>query len=312
MTTGELVLKNVKWEQFADAIAKGKNRADAYMQVYGMKERRTAQAAACRMFKSKDVIDRITFLSNGKMKYPKTPKSGKPKELNLQTVIQTCQEVLDTSESNPQKLQAILVLNKLGVFDGETKGDKGRMDPASICAWLAQFAGAPAENLAKIPGGLKGMLKSLMELTGTTNEDLIAELTDKPNMEKKDEGEHFGVGEGAQESGKINGEGLAVPEEAAGENPPKPSKPSESEPLDFEKEIDEAVDDETLVETITAPVEPEKPSEAMRERLAPALAVGEGFAPSPILENINAVLENENKAFNQVLDKLAEEGRAEF
>jgi hypothetical protein len=169
------------------------------------------------------------------------------------------------------------------------------MDPASICAWLAQFAGAPAENLAKIPGGLKGMLKSLMELTGTTNADLIAELTDSK----------------ASENPMLAGTETPV---ATGETV-KPDT-NGAEPLDFEKEIDETVDDETLVETIKAPTEPEKPSEAMQERLAPALAVGEetdGFSPSPILANINTVLESNNKVFNQALDKLAEEdGRVEF
>ena len=188
MALGELILKNVKWEQFADAIAKGKTRADAYMQVYGMKERRVAQSAACRMFKSKAIIDRIAFLSCGKIKYslPRLSKSGKSNDVNLQSVIKTCQEVIETSESTPQKLKAIEVLNKLGVFDGETKGDKGRMDPASICAWLAQFAGAPAEHLAKMPGGLKGMLKGLMELTGTMPDQLIEVLKTMGSVPARD------------------------------------------------------------------------------------------------------------------------------
>lgn len=184
MMPGETVLKKPAWETLASAMAGGKSREEAYMQAYGSGDSKTASRCVCRLLKNTAITDRITFLTNGRIKFSKQlPKSGKSNEVNLQSVIKTCQEVIETSESTPQKLKAIEVLNKLGVFDGETKGDKGRMDPAAICAWLAQFAGAPAENLKKIPGGLKGMLKALMELTGATKDELVAELMDSKASE---------------------------------------------------------------------------------------------------------------------------------
>jgi len=63
----------------------------------------------------------------------------------IESVIRTCQEVIEDSESTPQKLKAIEVLNKLGVFDNESKTIQ-RMDPAALCEYLAQFASHPARS----------------------------------------------------------------------------------------------------------------------------------------------------------------------
>ncbi|MCX6993047.1 MAG: hypothetical protein NT011_07885 [Kiritimatiellaeota bacterium] len=174
MKPGNQILSNPQWEQFAEAMAAGKSRAKSYMQAYGIKNRKAAMDCAWRLLKHTEINDRITFLSKKRQQKRVTTDPGKG--INLQSVINTCQEVIETSESNPQKLKAIEVLNKLGVFDNEIKNDGNRMDPASICAYLDQFAAAPAEHLAQIPGGLPWMMKKCMELTSTTWEQVKAAL----------------------------------------------------------------------------------------------------------------------------------------
>jgi hypothetical protein len=186
MPKGDMVLKKPEWEVFAAAVAEGKKRNDAYADAFGGTNRKSTYAMSCRLLKRKEITDRITFLSKGRFKFARAPTDPN-KDINLQSVIKTCQEVIDTSESVPQRLKAIEVLNKLGVFDGDAKDNKGRMDPAAICAWLAQFAGHPAENLAKIPDGLKGMLTALMELTGMNPTGLMIILDDIRNEQKPSE-----------------------------------------------------------------------------------------------------------------------------
>jgi len=224
-------LPNSLWEKFAQEIKSGHSRTEAYMSTYGITDRTKASRSAWRLMQNEAIKGRVVFLS---------PLAVK-EEVDLKSVIHTCQTVIEDSESTPQKLKAIEVLNKLGVFDNESKTIQ-RMDPAALCEYLAQFASHPARELEHIPGGLSGLMKRLIALTGASKESMIEalnEATDEATDVKVD---------------------VKAPEEVE-------DKDDEDFPMD-----EDTQDDETLVETIDAPAEGE-PSEAMKEKLAPALEV---------------------------------------
>ena len=231
-TPGSEPLRIEKQEKYAQAVAAGLSETVAYMRVYEMHDRKVAMRSVYRIKKNTATMNRIEFLKKG--------KSGefKSEGVDLKSAIETCKDVIDRSDSMPQRMKAIEVLNKLGVFDGENKDDGKRMDPSAICEYLARFAGNPAKELGMIPGGLKGMLVRLMELTGATYaqmRDALSELATSP----------------ASEPSKL-------PEDP-------PDKPDEDGDLE---------DDETLVPVITAApstAEEQEISEAMALRLKPAL-----------------------------------------
>ena len=224
-----LPLPKPEWERFAQEIKGGKSRTESYMAAYGTTDRTLASKSAWRLMQNDQIKGRVIFLS---------PLAVK-EEVDLKSVIHTCQTVIEDSESTPQKLKAIEVLNKLGVFDNESKTIQ-RMDPAALCEYLAQFASHPARELEHIPGGLSGLMKRLIALTGASKESMIEalnEATDEATDVKVD---------------------VKAPEEVE-------DKDDEDFPMD-----EDTQDDETLVETIDAPADGE-PSEAMKEKLAPAL-----------------------------------------
>ena len=220
-----LPLPKPEWERFAQEIKGGKSRTESYMAAYGTTDRTLASKSAWRLMQNDQIKGRVIFLS---------PLAVK-EEVDLKSVIHTCQTVIEDSESTPQKLKAIEVLNKLGVFDNESKTIQ-RMDPAALCEYLAQFASHPARELEHIPGGLSGLMKRLIALTGASKESMIEALNEATDV-------------------KVD---VKAPEEVE-------DKDDEDFPMD-----EDTQDDETLVETIDAPPEGE-PSEAMREKLAPAL-----------------------------------------
>jgi len=222
-----LPLPKPEWERFAQEIKGGKSRTESYMAAYGTTDRTLASKSAWRLMQNDQIKGRVIFLS---------PLAVK-EEVDLKSVIHTCQTVIEDSESTPQKLKAIEVLNKLGVFDNESKTIQ-RMDPAALCEYLAQFASHPARELEHIPGGLSGLMKRLIALTGASKESMIEALNEATDV-------------------KVD---VKAPEEVE-------DKDDEDFPVD-----EETQDDETLVETIDAPAEGE-PSEAMKEKLAPALEV---------------------------------------
>ena len=221
-----LPLPKPEWEKFAQEIKSGKSRTESYMLAYGTTDRTLASKSAWRLMQNDQIKGRVIFLS---------PLAVK-EEVDLKSVIHTCQEVIEDGESTPQKLKAIEVLNKLGVFDNESKTIQ-RMDPAAMCEYLAQFASHPARELEHIPGGLSGLMKRLMDLTGASKEAMLEALNEATGVkvEVKDDDDDFPEDEDTQ-------------------------------------------DDETLVETIDAPQEPEVEGgeeweERMKEKLAPALEV---------------------------------------
>ena len=220
-------LPNSLWEKFAQEIKSGHSRTEAYMSTYGITDRTKASRSAWRLMQNEAIKGRVVFLS---------PLAVK-EEVDLKSVIHTCQTVIEDSESTPQKLKAIEVLNKLGVFDNESKTIQ-RMDPAALCEYLAQFASHPARELEHIPGGLSGLMKRLIALTGASKESMLEALNEATGVKVEDK---------AMEDVK--------------------DKDDEDFPMD-----EDTQDDETLVETIDAPPEGE-PSEAMKEKLAPALEV---------------------------------------
>ena len=220
-------LPNSLWEKFAQEIKSGHSRTEAYMSTYGITDRTKASRSAWRLMQNEAIKGRVVFLS---------PLAVK-EEVDLKSVIHTCQTVIEDSESTPQKLKAIEVLNKLGVFDNESKTIQ-RMDPAALCEYLAQFASHPARELEHIPGGLSGLMKRLIALTGASKESMLEALNEATGVKVEDK---------AMEDVK--------------------DKDDEDFPVD-----EETQDRETLVETIDAPPEGE-PSDAMKEKLAPALEV---------------------------------------
>jgi len=232
-------LPNSLWEKFAQEIKSGHSRTEAYMSTYGITDRTKASRSAWRLMQNEAIKGRVIFLS---------PLAVK-EEVDLKSVIHTCQEVIEGKESTtPQRLKAIEVLNKLGVFDNESKTIK-RMDPAALCEYLAQFASHSARELEHIPGGLSGLMKRLMDLTGASKGAMRDALEEATGVVFQAVGM---VKDVDKETGKFR-------------EPEPPPLSDDDFPVD-----EDAQDDETLVETIDAPPEGE-PSEAMKEKLAPAL-----------------------------------------
>ena len=234
-----LPLPKPEWERFAQEIKSGKSRTESYMAAYGTTDRTLASKSAWRLMQNEAIKGRVIFLS---------PLAVK-EEVDLKSVIHTCQEVIEGSESTPQRLKAIEVLNKLGVFDNDSK-TINRMDPASLCEYLAQFKNNPERELEHIPGGLSGLMRRLMDLTGASK--------------------------GAMREALEEAIGVAPPTPATAE----PTKPEPDGDEEFPDDED-AQDAETLSEVIDAPQEPEAGceeneeewEERMKERLAPALEV---------------------------------------
>jgi len=249
MTTNtSLPLPKPEWEKFAQEIKSGKSRTESYMAAYGTTDRTLASKSAWRLMQNEAIKGRVVFLS---------PLAVK-EEVDLKSVIHTCQTVIEDSESTPQKLKAIEVLNKLGVFDNESKTIQ-RMDPAAMCEYLAQFASHPARELEHIPGGLSGLMKRLMDLTGANKGAMRDALEEATGVVFQAVGM---VKDVDKETGKFR--------------EPEPLPLSDD---DFPEDED-TQDDETLAETIDAPQEPEVEGEEewearmrMREKLAPALEV---------------------------------------
>ena len=233
-------LPNSLWEKFAQEIKSGKSRTESYMAAYGTTDRTLASKSAWRLMQNDQIKGRVIFLS---------PLAVK-EEVDLKSVIHTCQTVIEDSESTPQKLKAIEVLNKLGVFDNESKTIQ-RMDPAALCEYLAQFASHPARELEHIPGGLSGLMKRLIALTGASKGAMRDALEEATGVVFQAVGM---VKDVDKETGKFR-------------EPEPPPLSDEDFPMD-----EDTQDDETLVETIDAPADGE-PSEAMKEKLAPALEV---------------------------------------
>jgi len=248
-----LPLPKPEWERFAQEIKSGKSRTESYMAAYGTTDRTLASKSAWRLMQNDQIKGRVVFLS---------PLAVK-EEVDLKSVIHTCQEVIEDSESTPQKLKAIEVLNKLGVFDNESK-TINRMDPAAMCEYLAQFASHPATELEHIPGGLSGLMKRLMDLTGASKgamRDALEEAT----------------GVVFQAVGMVKD----VDKDTDKFKEPEPLPLSDE---DFPEDED-TQDEEILPEIIDAPPDPgpepkpepeeneEEWEERMKERLAPALAV---------------------------------------
>lgn len=236
---GEAVLLRDKWEQYAKLVAGGTGATAAYMRVYEIADRKAAAISACRFGKNAAIQDRIEYL---KQRRAASDKNG----IDLRSVIDTCKEVIETSESTPQRLKAIEVLNKLKIFDGEKNEDRP-MDPAAICEYLAGFAGLPGGEISKVPGGLAGMVKRLMDLTGAKKEEIRDALDGVKTVVATD----------------VENNGEKEDEEEADDD-------EKSDPFFDEDEI---VDDGTLVETMKANVskEDQELSEAMKIRLKPAL-----------------------------------------
>jgi len=224
-----LPLPKPEWERFAQEIKGGKSRTESYMLAYGTTDRTLASKSAWRLMQNEAIKGRVIFLS---------PLAVK-EEVDLKSVIHTCQEVIEDSESTPQKLKAIEVLNKLGVFDNESK-TVHRMDPGAMCEYLAQFASHPATELEHIPGGLSGLMRRLMDLTGASKgamRDALEEATGE-KVEIKDDDDDFPEDEDTQDDETLK---------EVIDAPPEPEEKGEENEEEWE--------------------------ERMKEKLAPALAV---------------------------------------
>lgn len=167
------VLENLRWERVCRGIAAGEEPVDAYLTVFKGRSHRDAQARVTTMLAQPGVQDRLKFLTS---KREELEKEGVRNGVDLKRVIRACQDIIEDQNSKPtDKTTAINTLDKLGVFDNETKDDGvQRMDPGAVCEYLATFAAHPASELARIPGGLAGLVKRLMELTGAKAAEIEA------------------------------------------------------------------------------------------------------------------------------------------
>ena len=248
MNPGADILRTENHEKYAQAVASGLGETRAYMRVYEQADRKAAMRAVYRIRKNDAITARIKFL--------RLTRSSKLNSdgVDLRSAIMTCKEVLETSDSSPQKMKAIEVLNKLGVFDGESKRDGKRMDPGAVCEYLATYAGKSVKELALVPGGIKGLLVRLIDLTGVGVGGIQTALDE--------------IGATAANSATDLLSKNLVP------SPPLPAaEPGAAESGDDNDDPDDE-GDETLTETVTAPPSEaeEEISESMAQRLAPALA----------------------------------------
>lgn len=257
ITPGSEKIHLERQEQFSQSIAKGVSPIVSFMKAYDMQDRREASRKASRLKKHPVVAARIEYLQS------QNPNNLDKNGVDLKSAIRTCKDVIDDLNSTtPQRMKAVEVLNKLGVFDNDEKDDGKRMDPGAICEYLAQFAGNPAKELARIPGGLKGLLKMLMELTGATKEQIRDTLDDT--------NQPIPASEPSKQSETPMLAGVEVPE-TKGETRVllDPGQPVAPEPkIDEDGDLE---DDETLVDVITGQPVGEVLSEESKERLAPAL-----------------------------------------
>ena len=176
--TGKQPLTIENQEAFCHGVAEGGRPSPVYRKVYDSKTSNASWGGAAALLKRPDVVARIEYLK------AHVPAEKVVSGVDLKSVIATCKRIIDTAETNQERLSAINVLDKLGVFDKETKDDGvQRMDPAAICEYLATFAAHPASELARIPGGLVGLVKGLMELTGVDGLAMLAALKEVAGVE---------------------------------------------------------------------------------------------------------------------------------
>lgn len=125
-------LNSTPWEKFAQLVANGTKASEAYTEVYGEVERRKLWAGWNRLIHHPRIIARVKYLTKDN---PEPMFAKSDDEINLKSVIKTCREVIDTAVKSADRMAAINMLNKLGVFDNETKDDGKRMDPAALCEY---------------------------------------------------------------------------------------------------------------------------------------------------------------------------------
>lgn len=180
MILGKEILRNERWEKFSKTVSVGVQAPLAYQRIYKIKNFSTAKRAAYRLLRNPEITSRIDFLVKAR-----TEGKGSGASTDLQSVIQTCIEIMETEDNIRDRLAAITTLERLGVFKDEEKGDGERMDPSAICEYLASFAAKSAKELARIPDGLKDLMKRLVELTGASVADLKSVL-DELDIEFKE------------------------------------------------------------------------------------------------------------------------------
>ena len=182
---GKQPLELEKQEAFCHGVAEGGKPSSVYRKVYESKTSNAAWVGASTILKLPKVVARIAYLKvvvadEAAALASRSAISG----IDLKEAITICRKVIDTAETDTVRLAAVNLLDKLGVFDNETKDDGvQRMDPAAVCEYLAVFAAHPASELARIPGGLAGLVKRLMELTGADGAAMLAALKEVGDVE---------------------------------------------------------------------------------------------------------------------------------
>lgn len=177
---GEKVLSNERWEKYSKFISLGVEKTIAYMRVYESENKTTARRNTRKLLKNDIIKARVGYL-----KRIRADKNLGDVGVNLRSVIQTCVEILETTSNVKDKLAAITTLDKLKVFDGESRDEGQRMDPTELCEYLASFAAGSAKELGKIPDGLKGLMERLMDLTGASVAELMTVLDEIETVQEK-------------------------------------------------------------------------------------------------------------------------------
>ena len=221
-----------RYEKFVIQVFRGVQKYQAYQAAIspGASKIRAGQGAS-HILRLPKIVQRLQYLLE------KEVAAKVERSMDIQEMRAKLETIARFGTAN-EAVMAIKQLREWDSEDAERAGKVKRMDPAALCEYLAQFASHPARELEHIPGGLSGLMKRLIALTGASKESMIEALNEATDV-------------------KVD---VKAPEEVE-------DKDDEDFPVD-----EETQDDETLVETIDAPAEGE-PSEAMKEKLAPALEV---------------------------------------
>ncbi|OGV48744.1 MAG: hypothetical protein A2X49_03990 [Lentisphaerae bacterium GWF2_52_8] len=105
MKNGNTSLKNGRREAFCRKVADGTIQSEAYKELYGIKQKNIAAAAAARLCKIREVADRLTYLKEEIAE--KILWTRREAGLVLSTIAR------DESKEPPDRIKAIQELNKM-------------------------------------------------------------------------------------------------------------------------------------------------------------------------------------------------------
>lgn len=203
---GSKSLRTARREKFCQMLAFGDERLrprDVYSRVYSKPNNSVVYHLAYKLTMTPDIKARIAWLKAHKDDIPDGLKNistinltnsrfKQKKDTGLKDlVIGTCRDALLSAEKGSDKITAIRVLEKLGVFERDKEeDDKSRMSPSEVCEYLAQYASHSGKELLRMPRGLPELVGRIMALTGASVIEMKQALDEAEEFEeekKKDE-----------------------------------------------------------------------------------------------------------------------------